>query len=33
MLKIFDRAQVQGFIQQLLEDEVAKLPGRTKAER
>ena len=33
MLKTFDRAQVQGFIQQLLEDEVAKLLGRTKAER
>ena len=32
-LETFARAQVQGFIQQLLEDEVAELLGRTKSER
>ena len=32
-LETFARAQVQGFIQQLLEDEVAELLGRSKSER
>ena len=32
-LETFARAQVQGFIQQLLEDEVAELLGRRKSER
>src|SRR5665213_569265 len=32
-LETFARAQVQGFIQQLLEDEVAELLGRVKSER
>ena len=32
-LETFARAQVQGFIQQLLDDEVAELMGRAKSER